>query len=125
MTVSRAAAQHVNKILVKKLFDNQAPLSTVPCATVAEGVEILPYRGMKIVMTENRDKAARIVNGQDAILVSGQGTTLIVQFPDDQQAFVYPVTHAVKGQGDVTRYPFKAPPLLCSFQMTSRPSSIQ
>lgn len=61
---------------------------------------------MHIVITENRDKAGRIVNGQDAIVLSGRGNTIVVQFPDNQRAFVYPVTHHLEGQGNVTRYPF-------------------
>ena len=102
MTVSRAAAQRINGIVVEKLFAGKQPLSNVPCAKVAGGLPILPYAGMSIVINENRDKASRIVNGQDATLVSSQGNTLILRFPDDQQAFVYPVTHYVEGEGDVT-----------------------
>ena len=46
MTVSRAAVQRVNQVVVDRLFVSQAPLSQVPCASVADGAEILPYRGM-------------------------------------------------------------------------------
>ena len=78
----------------------------VPCAAVANGQPILPYRGTRVVITENRDKTCRIVNGQDAVLVSARNTSLLIQFPDNERAFVYPVTHHVEGEGDVTRYPF-------------------
>ena len=105
MTVSRAAAQRVNTILVKKLFAGQDPLCDVPCAAVADSPDIFPYRGMRIVITENRDKASRIVNGQDATILSSHGNTLLIQFPDNQRAFIYPVTHHVDGQGDVTTFP--------------------
>ena len=105
MTVSRAAAQRINAIVVEQLFAGKQPLSNVPCGQVAGGPPILPYAGMSIVINENRDKASRIVNGQDLTLVSAQGNTLILRFPDDQQAFIYPVTHYVEGEGDVTRYP--------------------
>lgn len=92
MTASRAAAQRVNTILVNKLFAGQDPLCDVPCAAVADGPDIFPYRGMRIVITENRDKASRIVNGQDATVLSSRGKTLLIQFPDNQRAFIYPVT---------------------------------
>lgn len=46
----------INTILVRKLFTGQEPLSDVPCAAVAKGPDIFPYRGMQIVITENRDK---------------------------------------------------------------------
>ena len=106
MTVSRAAAQRINNGVSQKLFAEQQPLTNLPCAAVAGGPDILPYRGMKIVITENRDKTSRIVNSQDATIVSSRGQTIIIQFADGERAFVYPVTHAVEGQGDVTRYPF-------------------
>ena len=32
--------------------------------------------------------------------------SLVIQFPDNEQAFLYPVTHAVEGEGNITRYPF-------------------
>ena len=105
MTVSRAAAQRINTIVVEHLFAGKEPLSRVPCAQVAGGPPIFPYTGMAIVINENRDKGSRIVNGQDATVISAQGNTLILRFPDDQRAFVYPVTHFVEGEGDVTRYP--------------------
>ena len=60
---------------------------------------------MKVLITENRVKTSRIVNGQEATVVSYHRNTLLVQFPDQQRAFVYPVTHHVQGQGEVTTYP--------------------
>ena len=108
MTVSRAAAQRINRIVVQQLFAGKEPLSDVACAAVSGGPPILPYAGMKIVINENRDKASRIVNGQDATLVSAQANTIILRFPDGDQAFVYLLTHHVKGEGDVTRYPFSS-----------------
>ena len=106
VTVSRAAAQRVNRLVVEELFAGKEPLSSVPCGAVAGGTPILPHQGMQVVINENRDKASRIINGQDATLVSSEGNTIILRFPDGEQAFVYPVTHHVEGEGDVTRYPF-------------------
>lgn len=105
MTVSCAAAQHINEIVVSREFLNQPALSTVPCTAVSNGQHILPYRGMRVVITENRDKTSRIINGQDAVLVSAHNNCLLIQFPDNERPFVYPVTHRVEGEGDVTTYP--------------------
>ena len=77
MTISRAAAQRINNIVPQKLFAEQQPLTNVPCAAVAGGPDILPYRGVKIVITENRDKTSRIVNSQDATIVLNHGQTII------------------------------------------------
>ena len=105
MTVSRAAAQRINNNVVQELFAGKEPLTNISCAAVTGGAAILPFAGMLIVINENRDKACRIVNRQDATLASSQGNTLILRFPDGEHAFVYPVTHYVEGEGDVTRYP--------------------
>ena len=53
MTISRTAAQQVNNIMVGRLFKDQRPLSLVLSAALADGEPILPYRGMKIIITEN------------------------------------------------------------------------
>lgn len=103
-TVSRAAAQRVNEIVIKPLFGYRQPLSQTAVGVVAQGNAILAYRGMKIVINENRDKTSRIVKGQDATLVHGHGTTLVVLFSEGERRFAHPVTHAVEGEGDVTRY---------------------
>lgn len=63
------------------------------------------YRGMRVVITENRDKAARIVNGQDATVLYNQNNTIILQLPEGDKVFVYPVTHKC-GDEMVTTYPF-------------------
>lgn len=60
---------------------------------------------MRIVITENRDIASRIVNGQDATILSNHGNTLLIELPDKKRAFIYPVTHDVEGQGVITSYP--------------------
>ena len=105
MTVSHAAAQRVNGIVVNKVFGNQVPLSTVRCSSIVASTPIYPYRRMKVIITENRDKNSRIINGQQATVVSSHRNTLLIQFPDQQRAFVYPVTHHVEGEGQVTTYP--------------------
>ena len=73
---------------------------------MANGEAILPYKGMQIIITENRDKGCRIVNGQDATLVHSHGKTVVVEFPDKERVFIHPVTHAMDGEGDLTTYAF-------------------
>ena len=60
---------------------------------------------MKVLFTENRDKAARIINGQEATIISAQNNTIILRLPEGQRVFVYPVTHIVDDR-PVTYYPF-------------------
>ena len=104
MTVSRKGAQRINSIVVGQLFKGR-PLTNIPCASVADSDPIYPYRNMRVIFTENRDKAARVVNGQQATIISSQNNTIILRLPEGQQVFVYPVTH-IEDDVPVTRYPF-------------------
>ena len=105
MTVSKTGAQRINNIVVAHLFADQRPLSRIPCTSVAESSPIYPLKDMKVLFTENRDKAARIVNGQEATINSAQNNTIVLRLPEGQRVFVYPVTH-IEDERPVTYYPF-------------------
>ena len=104
MTVSRKGAQRINTIVVGQLFDGR-PLTNIPCACVVDSQPIYPQRNMRVIFTENRHKAARVVNGQQTTIISSQDNTIILRLPEGQQVFVYPVTH-IEDDAPVTRYPF-------------------
>ena len=78
---------------------------------------------MQIVITENRDKSSRVVNGQEATLVSNQNNTLLIQYRDGQCAFLYSVTHALSNDAclchddlQVAGPEHQAPPRLVGLQ---------
>ena len=104
MTVSRKAAHRIDDILVCHLFPGR-PLNTIPCASAVESNPIFPQKHMEVIFTENRDKAARIVNGQQATILGSENNTIILSLPEGQRVFVYPVTH-VHNDTHTTRYPF-------------------
>lgn len=104
MTVSRKAAQRINEIVVRNLFPGRA-ITNIPCASVIDCDPIFPHKNMEVILTENRDKAARIVNGQQATILGSQNNTIILALPDGQRVFVYPVTH-MKKDSHITDYPF-------------------
>ena len=104
-TVSHRAAQRVNSIVVNRLFPSSRPLSDIPCTWVAESDPIFPHRHMRVIFTENRDKQVRVVNGQQAIVMSAQNRTIILQLPEGQCVFVYPVT-SVTDHHPQTYHPF-------------------
>ena len=95
----------INFHLNQNDFANEVPLTTVRRSSIVQSTPIYPYREMKVLITENKDKTSRIVNGQEATAVSCHRNTLLIQFPDQQRPFVYPVTHHGEGQGEVTTYP--------------------
>ena len=107
MTVSHKGAQRINTIVVGHLFQGR-PLTNIPCACVADSQPIFPHRNMRVIFTENRDKAARVVNGQQATIIFSKKNTIILRLPEGQQVFVYPVTH-MEDDAPVTRYPFTPP----------------
>ena len=104
MTVSRKGAQRINTIVVGQLFQGH-PLTTIPCACVADSQPIFPHRNMSVIFTEKCDKAACLMNSQQATILFSQNNTIILRLPEGQQVFVYPVTH-MEDDGPVTRYPF-------------------
>ena len=59
MTVSRKGAQRINTIVVGQLFQGR-PLTNIPCTCVADSQPIYTHRNMRVIFTENRDKAARV-----------------------------------------------------------------
>lgn len=104
MTVSRKAAQRINDIIICHLFPGQ-PISNIPCASVADAHAIFPHKQMQVIYTENRDNAARVLNGQQATILGYENNTIILSHPEGQPVFAYPVTHMDNHQ-HITRYPF-------------------
>ena len=104
MTVSRKAAHRINDIIVRHLFPGR-PLTTIPCTSAVDSNPIFPHKHMEVIFTENRDKAARIVNRQQATILGCENNTIILSLPEGQRVFVYPVTH-LHNDTHTTRYPF-------------------
>ena len=104
MTVSRKAAQRINHIVVNHLFHGHG-ISNIPCASVADSHLIFPQKNMDVIFTQNRDKTARIVNGQQVTILGCENNTIILALPEGQRVFVYPVTHIVNDT-HITEYPF-------------------
>ena len=97
--------QRINNIAVMHLLEHQCCLSRIPCASVAKATHIYPVKDMKVLFTENHDKDARIVNGQEATNISAQNNTIIFHPPEGQRVFVYPITHILDDR-PVAQYPF-------------------
>ena len=60
---------------------------------------------MQVIFTENRDKAASIVSGQEVTILGCQNNTIILSLPEEQRVFVYPVSR-MHNDTHITRYPF-------------------
>ena len=81
MTVLRKAAQRINDIIIRHLFPGR-PISNIPCASVADTNAIFPHKQMQVIFTENQDKAAHVVNGQQATILGCENHTIILYLPE-------------------------------------------
>ena len=88
---TRRAANHINDLMTARLF-HVAPLVTAQLDNDLPPTNI--YAGMRIVITQNRDKA-NVVN------------TVFLKLPTGKVVNVYPVTCLKNGQQQ-TVYPFSA-----------------
>ncbi len=68
LTVSKRACVTVNQAVITRLFSEESPLAYVQCDY---GMDVIPiYNHMRIIITQNRDKANGIVNGQEGTIHS-------------------------------------------------------
>lgn len=63
------------------------------------------YKGMRVMITQNRDKARNIVNGQMAIVQMCQNSTVLLKLPEGSLIVTYPVTFQ-SPTGTRTCHPF-------------------
>ena len=88
--MSRAAATRVNNIVIGRIYSDQTPLSVIPLEN--DAAEFLPFRNMRVVVTQNLDKRTGVVNGQMATILNSHNNTLLLQFPNGKTTFTHPVT---------------------------------
>ena len=90
LTVSRAAANRVNNIVISRGFQNETPLSSIPLENDVH--DFLPFRDMRVVVTQNLDKRTGVVNGQLATILNSHNNTLLLKFANGKTTFTHPVT---------------------------------
>ena len=104
LTVSRAATQDINIVLIHHLFNDQHPLANIPCDFSNGMIDIYP--GFRVLLTQSRDKSHDIVNGQIATVSQMHNATILLSLPDGKIASVYSVTQYNDNGERVTIYPF-------------------
>ena len=90
LTVSRAAATRVNSIIIRQMFQEKTPMSSIPLENDVE--EFLPFKHVRVVVTQNLNKGTGVVNGQLANTANNENNTLLLQFLNGKTTFTYPVT---------------------------------
>ena len=76
VTVTKCASNRVNSVIINKLFHKQRILKNV---TFANSENFNIYRGMKVMITENRDKSRYFVNGTVGTIERMEKCTIYVR----------------------------------------------
>ena len=93
----------LNTSITSSLYANAQPLGYFELYT---NTDISPiYKGMRVMITQNRDKAQNIVNGQMATVEHCHNATVILKLPGSTLVSTYPVTFNTDN-GQKTTYPF-------------------
>ena len=74
LTFTRQASNHINDLMTARLFHDVTPLATAQLNNDLPPTNI--YTGMRMVITQNRDKANNVVNGQLGIVQTVQNQTV-------------------------------------------------
>jgi len=89
LTVSWKSTNRVNKIALT-LFDTEAYFGEITYDSDLGKASL--YRGLKVVITQNRDKQNGVVNGQPATVMYREGASVFLLHPKEYICYVYPVT---------------------------------
>lgn len=103
LTFTKKAATHINNIVIKAIFTKQQLLAHVQLDCNLPPIPI--YAGMRVVITQNRDKANGIVNGQTALVHIVRNHSIYLKLDNEKIVAVYPVTMN-KDTSSNTLYPF-------------------
>lgn len=102
LTVSRRSANRINRVALERLFSDP-PLDIIQYDCDMPPMPV--YRGMKVLVTQNRDKKNGVVNGKRATVVYLQDATIFLRLPNGLIVQTYPVT-VYRGDQLWTSYPF-------------------
>ena len=123
LTFTNCAADQLNDNFVKTIFAAQTPLALLKLDNDTGQTPI--YKGMRVMITQNRDKSRGVVNGQSAVVHAVQNTTVFLKLPTEKVVPVYPVT-MFKDDVKMTFYPLRVAYALtiCKCQGQTLPSCI-
>ena len=105
-TVSRAACSRINNLVLTRSFQEAVPICSVHCDSNQDHDAFPVYANMKVLVTQNRDKEGRVVNGQTGTVVSSENNTVLLRLKNRQLAFAHPVTKVLKDGSARVVYPF-------------------
>ena len=102
LTFTKAAANRANHVIINSHFHKENPLALLKLDCDLPPINI--YFGMRVVITQNRDKCNGVVNGQLATVHTVHNNTVYLKLPNEKVVAIYPVT--IKSPNTVTLYRF-------------------
>ena len=94
----------INTLVSEVLFSNAQALGTLQLDDNCEPRTV--YKGMRVTITQNRDKMNNVVNGMCAIVHTLHNSTLILRLAGNILVSIYPVTFWNNNQ-QITAYPIR------------------
>ena len=106
LTFTNNAADKINKLVLANIFIAVAPLATVKFDNGERGIDTNIYCGMRVVITQNRDKQNNVINGQIGKIYTMHNSSMILELSSGKLVTVYPVTMQ-RDNDVVTLYPLR------------------
>lgn len=103
LTFTKNASNHCNKVIVNHLFHNINPIGCLQLDCDLPPMNI--FTGMRVVVTQNRDKLNGIVNGKIATVHTMHNNSVYLKFRNEKVVAIYPVTMKENGR-KITICPF-------------------
>ena len=104
ITVSRHAANRINTVYITRILDKSSFLGHV--TSDCELGEIPVYKGMRVIITHNQNKALSIVNGRIATVVQLERNTLFLKLRNGRIVHIHPVSFQNENNTVKTAMPF-------------------
>ena len=82
LTFINNAANNVNTMILSMLFKNSQPIGNCQLDSDTKMTSI--YQGMRVMITQNRDKKRNIINGQMATIHTCHNATVILKLPNNK-----------------------------------------
>jgi hypothetical protein len=104
ITVSHKAANRINKVVLHSILDKSSFLGYVECDCALGKIPL--YKGMRVIITQNRNKQLSVVNGRVAHVVQMEGNTVFLNLGNNNVVQVYPVSFPDENGSLKTVLPF-------------------
>ena len=83
LTGSRTASQRINQLSVDTIFAGKTAFASVQMDNPES--PMLLYKGMHIIITQNRDKKNGVINGQNAEVLNFEQGTIFLKLPERER----------------------------------------